>query len=799
MSKVSVIIAAYNVEKYIESTVNSVISQTLKNIEIVVVDDCSTDGTYEKLEQFAALDKRIKLIRHSENKSAMAVRKTGIAHASGEYVMLLDGDDMLVTDACEKAYHAIVEENVDILQFDTEIFVSKGTERDIGAENGIYEYLRSIEHKVVSVSPCGLLAREQINGVINFTVWNKIYRRSLLEKANEHTPDEYMNIAEDVLFSFLVQYFARSFSYLPERLHRYRYGSGVTTASVVSDQKIEALAKSMYVYTYLKNWTAERGYDTLCREPLLQIRKQMMNGVTDAFFHKVVPSQRNHFIETVRKYCSVEDLVLTFSDCAYFSDSVPLDLVAQACTQLDMFSSRKTEAKTVGVYYYRVYNGGIENVLSTLTDLWVRSGYNVVLFTDKKPNKDDYYINPLVKRVAVPELTDDGMDGLEERIIGFRRAIIENGIDVMVYNAWVDPHILLDEMIIKSCGAKLIVHTHGMFCFDIANENGRAAYCNSALNRFYGLADSVVALTDVDVAWWRALGVRAFKTVNPIKLPLDVEPSQLTGNNILLVGRISGEKQVLDAIKIVELVKDLVPDVTLTIVGKGDDKVYVEQVRDYIRDNDLKQYVKMAGFDTNVLPFYQSSDVILSTSKFEGFGLVLMESKLCGLPLVSYELPNLDITRENRGMITVPQSDIKAAADAVVRILTDGDLKKKMGKEARESAVEMYSIDFAKLWNDIFTETMQPKSEPVPLYRLPPQETAINIAVDYYTRGIGARCGGMPISSGGGDWRYYEEQCRVLSKALNELSRSESYRVGLFITAIPRKINNWLKRRKKKS
>ena len=120
MAKVSVIITAFNVEKYIADAVNSVVAQTLKDIEILVVDDCSTDGTYPLLCELAKLDARIHIVRHEQNQSVMIARKHGVACAQGEYRMFLDGDDMLTPDACEIAYRAITEEAVDLLQFDQE-------------------------------------------------------------------------------------------------------------------------------------------------------------------------------------------------------------------------------------------------------------------------------------------------------------------------------------------------------------------------------------------------------------------------------------------------------------------------------------------------------------------------------------------------------------------------------------------------------------------------------------------------------------------------------------------------------
>ena len=90
---VSVIVCCYNVEKYVEEAVQSVMSQTYPNIEIVCVDDASTDLTLSILEELACEDTRIKIVRHLTNQSLTAVRASGLQAANGERVLFLDGDD----------------------------------------------------------------------------------------------------------------------------------------------------------------------------------------------------------------------------------------------------------------------------------------------------------------------------------------------------------------------------------------------------------------------------------------------------------------------------------------------------------------------------------------------------------------------------------------------------------------------------------------------------------------------------------------------------------------------------------
>jgi len=492
----------------------------------------------------------------------------------------------------------------------------------------------------------------------------------------------------------------------------------------------------------------------------------------------------------------VEDFILAVSDYTYRNPAVAEDLVAEECASIDWFQTKRRPVKRIGVYYFRMYNGGVENVISSLSDLWVKHGYEVVIFTDEEPSEEDYPVPTSVQRVKIPDMKKQGFDALEARIRGFRQAILESEIDIMIYNAWISPYLLVDSMTIKSCGIALTVHTHNLFCCDAIAYEGIYAYRNTALAKLYLFADSIVTLTDVDTAWWQAHGIRAIKTVNPVWLPLSVAQSDLSGHRMVMVCRISPEKQVLDAIKIAQLVRESIPDATLTIVGKGDYKEYVELIEDYVKDNELESYVNLAGFSSNVLPFYQNADLLLSTSRYEGFGLALMESKICGLPMVCYELPNLDITREAQGMAVIPQGDRQAAADAIISIFSDDGKKRRMGREARESAERICGTDLAAIWEHIFEQTMKPAVDAVPLYQRTPLEIAANLATEFHSRGIFDRM--QNVRYGGDESYHYAEQCRLLTDALEEIGRSESYRVGLFVTAIPRAILRLIKRKKKR-
>lgn len=111
--KVSVVITLYNIEKYIKQCLDSVLSQTYKNLEVLLVDDCSTDNTMLIVSQYK--DERIILLKHPHNMGAGQARKTGIEAATGDYVITVDGDDWLSEDFIEKLVANAEETHADIV------------------------------------------------------------------------------------------------------------------------------------------------------------------------------------------------------------------------------------------------------------------------------------------------------------------------------------------------------------------------------------------------------------------------------------------------------------------------------------------------------------------------------------------------------------------------------------------------------------------------------------------------------------------------------------------------------------
>ena len=112
--KVSIIVPVYNSEKYLQTLINSLIAQTLKEIEIIVIDDGSTDSSGKILDDYQSELEKIKVI-HKQNAGVSAARNTGLEVASGEYIGFVDSDDWIEKDMYEKLYNTAKLKNCNVV------------------------------------------------------------------------------------------------------------------------------------------------------------------------------------------------------------------------------------------------------------------------------------------------------------------------------------------------------------------------------------------------------------------------------------------------------------------------------------------------------------------------------------------------------------------------------------------------------------------------------------------------------------------------------------------------------------
>lgn len=218
LKKISVVITVYNVENYMDICIESVTNQTYRNLEIILVDDGSTDGSGKKCEEWGERDRRIKII-HKENGGAVSARRTGTEAATGDYIGFVDADDWIEPDMYELMADIGVRENVDIVSVEDirEYEDGRSHVERIRLEEGIYkdkDFLNDILANIIDTETF-------FQWNIPMHGWQHLFKSGLLKK-NQRLIDLRVRRGEDVLCALSCYIDAGSAALLKKPLYHYR-------------------------------------------------------------------------------------------------------------------------------------------------------------------------------------------------------------------------------------------------------------------------------------------------------------------------------------------------------------------------------------------------------------------------------------------------------------------------------------------------------------------------------------------------------------------------------------------------
>lgn len=242
----SVIIPVYNVEKYIEKCLESVINQTYKNIEIILINDGSTDSSLEKCEIFAKKDDRINLIT-KKNEGLAATRNLGIELSKGDYVTFLDSDDYIHELMYEELIKNLEENNVDI---------SACRSRDVN-ENHSYHLDQEVFNNKLKIFNTqeifeGLFEQKEVR----FEVWNKVFKREVIGTTRFIVGQTY----EDIHFDREIFFKANTYVCTNNIMHFYLISREGNTNSSFNEARLSSLKELKKLSEELKEHQYEDGY-----------------------------------------------------------------------------------------------------------------------------------------------------------------------------------------------------------------------------------------------------------------------------------------------------------------------------------------------------------------------------------------------------------------------------------------------------------------------------------------------------------------------------------------------------------
>lgn len=286
--KISVIVPIYNVESYLSKCIKSIIEQSYKNLEILLIDDGSTDTSGVICDEFAKIDNRIKVV-HKPNEGVSLTKNLGIDISTGEYIAFVDGDDSIEQDYCQLLYDHITATGSDISILSYNVVREDGTNIEGAvAENGLAKDEVAIYEGNDIIKE--LLKQKTIK---NFVC--KLYKKEVMT---------YFPVGvnyEDIVFSFEVLNKAKKVVYINSRRYNYLKRKGSITA-IVSEKNLKDFGKAIYdrYEIVLKNYPELLDYNmyAFLESTVALSIKNVISGRQ----YEEVDECVEHFISIIKEY-----------------------------------------------------------------------------------------------------------------------------------------------------------------------------------------------------------------------------------------------------------------------------------------------------------------------------------------------------------------------------------------------------------------------------------------------------------------------------------------------------------------
>lgn len=738
----TIVVSVFNTASYLERTLESICQQKCESLEVICIDDHSTDGSQSIIQKFVSTDSRFISIIHDSNIGTHNTRLEGIEKSSGRYVWLVDGDDSIVPGICNTLVDIINGTDYDVIHIGSRII------------NEDYLDPKRIEWMENFTKPVnGKLHGEQIfkscfvDGGYGFNIWNKIFNADFLKRSINEMERLVLPKAQDEYEYFVISHNARSYVGYPKTIgYEYHFGAGVTGHNRLDMESFSRYCGMSKVADAIDRYSADK--EEYTKDASKRCRTQLMMDCTTNWFRLKKEERPKFFQEMVASWGATE----TVGALARLKWDSPDD-VTKSLYPMQPIPDKPI--RRIATYFHSMHGGGVQRVISKLSEVWTNLGYEVILITDEPEHPNDFQIDPRVKRFCITSYKETNGENYIRRSNELRDILLSNEVDLFITHAWAIYMLLWDMLVCKLNGVKFVIHCHNIFSM----LEWRGFNYFASMPSVFKLADGIITLSEVDQRFWSFHNRNTYMVQNPLSFePSSCIPSELKDNTVLWIGRFAREKKPLDALIIFKMVHDYIPSSTMIMVGEGTEEIKKE-LQSYVNDNHLSDCVHFIGYVSDVKAVYQRASVFICTSEFEGYLITATEAMCAGVPGVYYEMPYLKIVREGSGFVQVPHGDMESASREICRLLSDVEYRRELGKEARSYAEVLAQYNLSDRWKEILKELEHTKEGPVS-----DESTDLmwDTLLQFYKRGVVAK--------------------------ENKIKNSHSYRIGRMVTFIPRKI-----------
>lgn len=448
----SIVIPVFNDEKTLKNALDSVLLQGYKSFEIIVVDDGSSDGSVEIAQSYVGKDDRIALFTHTVNEGAYQARKTGVIETKGEYVLFLDGDDVLARHSLSRLDSLVSETPVDILHFAIKVVPAEGVD-SLKARNH-ENWLLPFHGKYTGTEVIEACLLDELY------CWNlcgKLLRGDLCRNAFAFCGEGSFSRAEDMVAYLMCAYFAQSYRGAPsEYLYCYNYGVGGDGTSVVlaEDFRKKWLCYPALIEEFKKFLVQSDSGKAVARVYIRKLSEILLRDTVDTFVG----------VLSREAYGEVLDETLATWDSLQVVPQLALrlweDQARIACDAADakLFLPQPIQPKRIALYCSTIESDEEVEALKSIANAWETQGCFVVLLVDGRV--DERFVRQL-NNVSVTMIQprfgiSSGVAKLRFQAIRF---IVErDSIDSVVYCQWLSHALIWDICFLKSISVSVILH-----------------------------------------------------------------------------------------------------------------------------------------------------------------------------------------------------------------------------------------------------------------------------------------------------------------------------------------------------
>ncbi len=706
---VTIIVPLHNDEEWVGSALASALGQTWANIEVICVDDASTDGTLATVERVRAADPRVRVFSHSANRTAFQARRLGVEQALGTYVLFLDGDDRLSPDAVATTLDLARTNEADLVGFGVEVTTHDGGSFPTKFAEDLQPNHVKLEGGDIleGIFPIGKVAQGHL--------WRYLWHVELLRAAYAALDaDLELPRANDIPVCFLGVARATRYVTTSKKLYQYFWRRGVSGRSTDTDSTFDFYLSAMdsidAVNTAIHESSAWHSDQEALDSIYDSIRLSMIHVVLRRCEETTDPGLQERCVQKLVDRVGMIDAVRAAS--VFFQAAWQILAKHQGSATTPRHSAPRTVMLTTG----NLETGGVQGVLVAQVRILQRAGYKVVVAVQTLGD------NASLIPDDVPILRWSGRNRAE-KIAEYLRLCTENDVDIIF-----DHHVLYNDnwpfyaLAARAQGIPTIGWLHNFALRSLYDSTTRGSFLAERLP----ILDDVVVLSKTDVVFWKLRGLERVTYIpNPPSPWLESNgvaqfPKEQTGGTLRLVwwGRLQQHtKRVFGLVDLAAELSRRDIDFHLTIIGPDSADASAAELQTLVKNRELEDHVSVSGplHGQALAEALSDADVYVSLSGIEGYPLTLLEAQALGMPVVMYELPWLAVLEGNEGVSSVPQGDIRMLADEIDHLASSPAVYAGRSRGSLEAAKRALSHDFEELYVAFFEGRLPPEQHsPLP-------------------------------------------------------------------------------------